>query len=133
MRFIGRMTSKNPRKHRRFCEIRLFFRKRISLRLRFLRPLPFLENGSELTAVGGDELLLHLGSAHQHRHFVVVGTDQCLSALELGDAAYLRAGELQCLPHILGFVRLQIEDDLGLAVVDDGPAVFAVLKGEEVG
>ena len=101
--------------------------------MRLLRLLPLLENGSELGPVGCNELLLHLGGAYQHRHFVVVGTDQCLSALELGDAAYLRAGELQCLPHILGFVRLQIEDDLGLAVVDDGPAVFAVLKGEEVG
>lgn len=101
--------------------------------MRLLCLLPLLENGSELGPVGCNELLLHLGSAHQHRHFVVVGTDQCLAALELGDAAYLRAGELQGLPHILGFVRLQIEDDLGLAVVDDGPAVFAVLKGEEVG
>ena len=101
--------------------------------MRLLCLLPLLENGSELGPVGCNELLLHLGGAHQHRHFVVIGANQSLPALELRDASYLRAGELQRLPHILSFIRLKIKNDLGLAVVDDGPTVFAVLKGEEVG
>ena len=99
--------------------------------MRFL-PLPFFEDCLQLGAIRGDHFLFQLGGLHHHRHFVVVGADERLAALEAGDGAYLRAGELQRFLYIPGLVRLQVQNNLVLGVVDDRPAVLAVLQTEEI-
>ena len=99
--------------------------------MRFL-PLPFFEDCLQLGAIRGDHFLFQLGCLHHHRHFVVVGADERLAALEAGDGADLRAGELQRFLYIAGLVRLQVQNNLVLGVVDDRPAVLAVLQTEEI-
>ena len=99
--------------------------------MRFL-PLPFFEDCLQFGAIRGDHFLFQLGGLHHHRHFVVVGADERLAALEAGDGADLRAGELQRFLYIPGLVRLQVQNNLVLGVVDDRPAVLAVLQTEEI-
>ena len=98
--------------------------------MRFL-PLPFFEDCLQLGAIRGDHFLFQLGGLHYHRHFVV-GAGERLTALEAGDGADLRAGELQRFLYIPGLVRLQVQNNLVLGVVDDRPAVLAVLQTEEI-
>ncbi len=113
------------------CAIRIPVRIRILLGMRiFFLPLP--ENGFQLGPVGGDHLLLLLGGLDDHRHLVAVGADQGLAALKLGNGAKLRPRQLQHFLYGFGFIRLQIQNDLVLGIVDDGSSVLAVLKAEEV-
>lgn len=103
---------------------------RFSLLTRFLS---LQQECLQLRPVGGDHLQLRLRSLDDHRHLVGVGTDQSLAPLKLGDGPHLAAGELQGFLDRAGLVRLQVQDDFVLGVVDDGPAVLAVLQAKEVG
>ena len=58
--------------------------------------------------------------------------DQSLATLKLGNGAHLGAGQLQYVFDVLSLILLQIQDDLVLGVVDDGPSVFAVIQTEEI-
>ena len=48
------------------------------------------------------------------------------------DRHRLGFGEMEDILHTLGFLVFQIQQNLGLADVDDASAVLAVLQGEEV-
>ena len=58
--------------------------------------------------------------------------DQSLATLKLGNGAHLGAGQLQYVFDVLSLILLQIQDDLVLGVVDDRPAVLALLQTEEI-
>ena len=94
--------------------------------------LSFSEYRLQFCPVGGNHLLLLAGSLDYHRHFIIVGIHQRLSPLKTGDGTCLRFGELQNILDIAGLVRLQVQNDLVLGVVDNGPAILAVLQPEEV-
>ena len=76
--------------------------------------------------------MLYFGSLHENGYFVVVGINQCLTTLETGNGLNLGLGQLQNILHILGFIRLKVEDDFILGVIDDGTTVLAIFKSEEV-
>ena len=94
--------------------------------------LPSAEDCLQLGPVGGDHLLLLSGRLDDHGDLIAVAVDQGLAPFKLGNGADLGVGQLQDIPDIVGFVRLQIQDDLVLGIVDDGPSVLAVLKTKEV-
>ena len=90
-----------------------------------------MQQGFQLRPVGGDHLQFRLGRLDDHRHLVGIGADQGLAPLKLGDGSCLAACELQSLLNRAGLVRLQVQDDLVFRVIDNGPAVLAVLQAEE--
>ena len=76
--------------------------------------------------------MLNFGRLHDNGYFVIVGINQCLTTLETGNGLNLGLGQLQNILYILGFIRLKVEDDFVLGVIDNGTTVFAILKSEEV-
>lgn len=89
------------------------------------------EDCLQLGTIGGDHLLLLSGCLDDHGDLVAVAVDQGLAPFKLGNGADLGVGQLQDIPDIVRLVRLQIQDDLVLGIVDDGPSVLAVLQTEE--
>ena len=94
--------------------------------------LPSAEDRLQLGTIGGDHLLLLSGRFDDHGDLITVAVDQGLAPFKLGNGADLGVGQLQDIPDIVGLVRLQIQDDLVLGIVNDGPSVLAVLQTEEV-
>ena len=94
--------------------------------------LPSAEDRLQLGTVGGDHLLLLSGRFDDHGDLITVAVDQGLAPFKLGNGADLGVGQLQDIPDIVGLVRLQIQDDLVLGIVDDGPSVLTVLQTEEI-
>ena len=94
--------------------------------------LPSAEDCLQLGTVGGDHLLLLSGRLDDHGDLIAVAVNQGLAPFKLGDGTNLGVGQLQDIPNIVGLVRLKVQDDLVLGIVDDGPAVLTVLQTEEV-
>ena len=94
--------------------------------------LPLAKDRFQLSPVCGDHLFLLGRSLDHNRNLVVIAVDQCFASFELGDRPDFRVGELQHIFDVLGFILLQVQDDLVLGVVDDGPSVLAVVQAEEV-
>ena len=95
--------------------------------------LPFAKDGLQLSSVGGDHLFLLGGSLDDHRNLIIVTVDQCFAAFKLSDRPDFRMGKLQHIFNVLGFILFQVQDDLVLGVIDDGPSVLAIIQTEEVG
>ena len=85
-----------------------------------------VQHGFQFRPVSGDHLLLLPGRLDDDRHLIAVAGDQGLAAFKLGDAADLGAGQLQDILDVLCLVRLQVQDDLCLGVVENGPSVAAI-------
>ena len=86
----------------------------------------------KLPAVGGDEFLFQLAAFDLNGDIIIVRADKGAAALKVRDLHQLCFGQMQNGADALGFLILQIQDHLGLGVVDDALAVFAVLQREEV-
>ena len=99
-------------------------------RMRIL--LALLQNARQLGPVGRYHTVFHRGSLDHNRHLIGVAGYERLAPLELRYAPYLRAGELERVLYVLGFVRLKVEDDFVFRVIHDSAAVFPVVQAEEV-
>ena len=93
--------------------------------------LPLFENCGQLCPVGSDHGLFLRAGLDDHGNLAVVGADQCFASFKPGDGAKLCGSQLQHLLHMAGFIRLQIENDLVLGVVDDCSAVSPILQAEK--
>lgn len=82
----------------------------------------------QFTAVCGDKVAFQRAGLELHRDIVVITADQAVAALKVGDLHDLRFGEVQYLLNALGFFILQIQYDLGTAVVDDTLAVLPLSR-----
>ena len=91
-----------------------------------------LQQFLQLPAVGGDELLFQFAAFDLDGDIIVVRADKGAAALKVRDLHQLCFRKMQNRADALGFFILQIQDHLGLGVVDDALAVFAVLQREEV-
>ena len=85
--------------------------------------LQLVEHGLQFSTISRDHLLLFTGGLDDDRHFIAVAGDQRLAALELGDTADLSPGEFQDILDILSLVRLQVQDNLCLRVIENGSSV----------
>ena len=63
---------------------------------------------------------------------VVIGGNQAVAAFKVGDLHRFRVGQVQGLLNPFRLVILQIEDDLGFAVVDDAFPETAFVQIEKV-
>ena len=88
--------------------------------------LQLVEHGLQFSTISRDHLLLFTGGLDDDRHFIAVAGDQRLAALELGDTADLSPGEFQDILDILSLVRLQVQDNLCLRVIENGSSVAAI-------
>ena len=91
-----------------------------------------LQQFLKLPAVGGDEFLFQLAAFDLNGDIIIVRADKGAAALKVRDLHQLCFRKMQNGADALGFLILQIQDHLGLGVVDDALAVFAVLQREEV-
>jgi len=87
-----------------------------------------IDDGFQLGAVSCDHTLLRIRDFDDDGHLVAVAGKQGLAALELGDAADLRAGEFQNVLDVFRFLRLQVQDDFRFTVIEDGAAILAALE-----
>ena len=94
--------------------------------------LPFFQDCLQFGAICCNHFLFQFGCLDDHRHLIVIRTDKGLATLEACDRADLCAGQLQSLLHILGFVRLQVQNDLVFGIVYDSAAILTVLQTKEV-
>lgn len=99
--------------------------------MRFLF-LPFPKDSLQFGPVRGNHFFLNLRSLNDYRNLIVVGADESLPALKLGNGPHLRPSELESFLHMLRFIRLQIQNNLILRVVDDGSAIPSVLQTKEI-
>ena len=90
------------------------------------------KDGLQLRPVGSDHFLLLFGCFDDHRDLIVIAVDEGFSPLKLGNGPNLSPGQLQDILDILGFILLQVQNDLVLGVIDDGPTVLTVVQAEEV-
>ena len=67
-----------------------------------------------------------------HHDVIVIGGNQAVAAFKVGDLHRFRVGQVQGLLNPFRLVILQIEDDLGLAVVDDAFPKTALVQIEKV-
>ena len=86
----------------------------------------------KFSAVGGDEFLFQFTTFDLDSNIIVIRADKGAAALKVRDLHQLCFRKMQNGADALGFLILQIQDHLGLGVVDDALAVFAVLQREEV-
>ena len=85
----------------------------------------------KLPAVGGDEFLFQLTALDLDGNIIVVRADEGAAALKVRDLHQLCFRKMQNGADALGFLILQIQDHLGLRVVNNALAVFAVLQREK--
>lgn len=98
---------------------------------RFLLAALSFQNFTQLAAVGGDQVLFQRAGLKLHHNVVVIGGNQAVAALKVGDLHRFRVGQVQGLLDPFRLVILQIEDDLGLAVVDDAFPKTALVQIEK--
>ena len=82
------------------------------------------ENRLQLRSVCGDHFLLLFGGFDDYRNLIVIAVDQGLTTLKLGNGTNLCSSQLQNVFNILGFILLQIQNDLILGVINDRPSVL---------
>ena len=87
---------------------------------------------TQLAAVGSNQILFQRAGFEFHHNIVVIGRNQTVTSFKVSNLHCFSIGQVQGFLYPLGFVVLQIQNDLGLGVVDDALAVFAVLQREEV-
>ena len=86
----------------------------------------------QFPAVCGDQLFFQWACPEFHHDVVAVGGNQAVTAFKVQNLQRLRIGEVQCLLDTICFIVLQIEDDLGFAVVDDTFAETPFIQIEEI-
>ena len=86
---------------------------------RFLLAALAFQNFTQLAAVGGNQVLFQRAGLKLHHDVVVIGGNQAVAAFKVGDLHRFRVGQVPGLLDPFCLVILQIEDDLGLAVVVD--------------
>ena len=91
----------------------------------------FVQQLLKLPAVGGDQFFFRLTALDFHRHVIVVGTDEAAASFKVGDLHDLRFGQMQDGLDAPGLLVLQVQQDLGLGVVDDALAVLAVSNAKK--
>lgn len=74
---------------------------------------------TQLAAVGSDQILFQRAGFELHHNIVVIGRNQTVTSFKVGDLHCFSIGQVQGFLYPLGFVVLQIQNDLGLGVVDD--------------
>ena len=94
--------------------------------------LALTKNRLQFSAVCGNHFVLGFRCLYENRHFIVVGIYQCLASFKTCDGLNLGFGQLQNILHILGFIRLKVEDDFVFRVIDNCTTVFTVLQTKEV-
>lgn len=82
--------------------------------------------------VGSNQGFFQVAALELHCDVVVVRADKPVAALKMGNLHDLRFGKVEDILDALRLLVLQIEDYLGLAVVDDSLSILAVLQREEI-
>ena len=88
---------------------------------------------TQLAAVGSDQILFQRAGFELHHNIVVIGRNQTVTSFKVSDLHCFSIGQVQGFLYPLGFVVLQIQNDLGLGVVDDALTKSAAVKVKEIG
>ena len=99
---------------------------------RFLFAALALQNFTQLAAVGGDQILFQRAGLKFHHDVIVIGGNQAVAAFKVGDLHRFRVGQVQGLLDPFCLVILQVEDNLGFAVVDNAFPKTALVQIEKV-
>lgn len=91
-----------------------------------------LQNFTKFTPVGGNQVLLKRAGLKLNHDIVVVGRDQAIATLKMGDLHRFRIGQMQGLLNPFRFIIFQVKNDLCLAVVDDTFAKATFIQIEEI-
>ena len=86
---------------------------------------------TQLAAVGSDQILFQRAGFELHHNIVVIGRNQTVTSFKVSDLHCFSIGQVQGFLYPLGFVVLQIQNDLGLGVVDDALTKSAAVKVNE--
>ncbi len=96
-----------------------------------LPPHPF-HDVFQFPSVRGDQVFLQGACLEFHHDVIVVGADQAVAPFKVGDLHDLRIGKVEGALHAHGLVILQVQDDLGLGVVDDAFPKPSFIQVKEV-
>lgn len=88
---------------------------------------------TQLAAVGSNQILFQRAGFEFHHNIVVIGRNQTVTSFKVSDLHCFSIGQVQGFLYPLGFVVLQIQNDLGLGVVDDALTKSAAVKVKEIG
>ena len=103
------------------------------IRFRLMGLVLFLfKQFQQFSAVGSNQFLLQLAALNFNGHIIIVGADETVAPLKMGDFHDFCLGKMEQRLHPAGFFFLQIEDDFGFCIIDDSFAVFSVLQGKEI-
>ena len=88
---------------------------------------------TQLAAVGSNQILFQRAGFEFHHNIVAIGRNQTVTSFKVSDLHCFSIGQVQGFLYPLGFVVLQIQNDLGLGVVDDALTKSAAVKVKEIG
>ena len=86
----------------------------------------------QFSAVGGNQILLQRACLKLYHDIVIVGADQSASPFKMRDLHDFRIGQVQRGLDTHGLVIFQIQDNLGLGVVDDAFSKPSFVQIEEI-
>lgn len=72
---------------------------------------------TQLAAVGSDQILFQRAGFELHHNIVVIGRNQTVTSFKVSDLHCFSIGQVQGFLYPLGFVVLQIQNDLGLGLL----------------
>lgn len=72
---------------------------------------------TQLAAVGSDQILFQRAGFELHHNIVVIGRNQTVTSFKVSDLHCFSIGQVQGFLYPLGFVVLQIQNDLGLELL----------------
>lgn len=72
---------------------------------------------TQLAAVGSNQILFQRAGFEFHHNIVVIGRNQTVTSFKVSDLHCFSIGQVQGFLYPLGFVVLQIQNDLGLGLL----------------
>ena len=88
---------------------------------------------TQLAAVGSDQILFQRAGFELHHNIVVIGRNQTVTSFKVSDLHCFSIGQVQGFLYPLGFVVLQIQNDLIFGIIDNCPTVASIFQSEEIG